>query len=602
MSSIRMNRLAFAGLLATSFWLGGTRAWAAQPGEKRINHRGDQTVTRVSSPAVRQLQGGDVVIERVESRFLTREERRESFDQVGTRQVPGQENVYTPVASPKLAPGIPAEGTRTVGRNRSITTLTIRRGSQGGVPGAFVTSRVTREYKTIPDVVVYWRYYFDRWLKNMGYDVGSSLSAGAALNTVQLSHYSGYDTLIAAINRASFADVRADISDSNRDGCSDNMLLIDVDTGDIVGRVPDWPTWYYGTYAYNNGMSSYYDAYYTGRNISAFSGLGRQTFTLNTGATFTADVSAWGFHGSPIILDLSGKGSPDLLAGPVWQFRDGKKMAIAALRDFDLDGTGKARWEWVGPGSGLLVWDPEHSGIITSGRQLFGNWTWGQRWKDGYEPLATLDLDRNGSLEGRERDSIGVWVDADGDGVSDPGEVRTLASAGVEQVRVRAERDRAGNAMATSGFTQRLPDGHVVHRSSWDWISLGLAKAREATYVWVDDDEKNPHGGVLRLQDDAGKITGLSSPAIGTELPQKHLPALLLTGQFGPDRVARWAYGVPGGQAASEVRLMEGGKRLFGITRVTSGDKLFSYTWQAQRVTGEDIGPVHPEQLGRAGS
>jgi hypothetical protein len=570
MSSIRMNRLAFAGLLATSFWLGGTRAWAAQPGEKRINHRGDQTVTRVSSPAVRQLQGGDVVIERVESRFLTREERRESFDQVGTRQVPGQENVYTPVASPKLAPGIPAEGTRTVGRNRSITTLSTRRGSQGGVPGTFVTSSVTQQFKTIPDVVVYYRRVYQNWMRNLGVNN----SASVALGQVELSTYSDFNAVVAAANLASLDRIRAVVTDSDNSGESDNSVIIDVDSGEILGLT----------------------------STRYWTELGQATFNLTNGASLAANVAAWGYHGSPILLDLAGKGAPDLLAGPAWRLRHGNQLATSALRDFDLDGTGRARWEWVGPASGILVWDPDHKGLITSGRQLFGNWTWGQRWKDGYEPLATLDLDRNGSLEGSERDKLGIWVDANGNGASEPAEVRTLAEAGIEQIRVKAERDASGNAMAQAGFTLRLPDGQRVTRSTWDWISLGLARAREATYVWVGDDEQNPHGGVLRLQDDAGKITGLTVPILGSMPPSKRMPALALGGQFGEDGVARWSYAYPGGRTSSEVKMLDGGKRLLGITRVVNDAGASSYTWQAQRVTGEDIGPVHPEQLGRVGS
>jgi hypothetical protein len=56
---------------------------------------------------------------------------------------------------------------------------------------------------------------------------------------------------------------------------------------------------------------------------------------------------------------------------------------------FDLSGEGAGRaWPWVRPTTGILVWDPRHTGKISSGLQLFGNVTWWLFWRDGYAPLA----------------------------------------------------------------------------------------------------------------------------------------------------------------------------------------------------------------------
>ena len=35
---------------------------------------------------------------------------------------------------------------------------------------------------------------------------------------------------------------------------------------------------------------------------------------------------------------------------------------------------------------------PQHTGAITSGTQLFGNFTFGMKWESGYEALATLTV------------------------------------------------------------------------------------------------------------------------------------------------------------------------------------------------------------------
>lgn len=133
---------------------------------------------------------------------------------------------------------------------------------------------------------------------------------------------------------------------------------------------------------------------------------------------------------------------------------------------FDLDGLGVAGlWPWVGPRTGILVWDPKGKGEITSGRQLFGSVTWFVLWRDGYEPLMLLDDDGDGWLSGGELAGIAVWSDADGDGVSDPGEVVPAAAAGIDRLAAHATGLRDGVPSNDSGV--RLLDGRI--RPTWDW-------------------------------------------------------------------------------------------------------------------------------------
>ncbi len=138
---------------------------------------------------------------------------------------------------------------------------------------------------------------------------------------------------------------------------------------------------------------------------------------------------------------------------------------------FDLDGLGNAGlWPWVGPRTGILVWDPKVKGEITSGRQLFGSITWWVLWRDGYEPLMLLDDDGDGWLSGGELTGISVWSDADGDGVSDPGEVVPVAAAGIERLAAHATGLRDGVPSHDSGI--RLLDGRI--RPTWDWTPFSL--------------------------------------------------------------------------------------------------------------------------------
>ena len=501
-------------------------------------------------------------VHRLETRYEVHDERRERYEEVGSREVPGVETIHTPVLVPERAPGIPAAGQVDSGLSRTVTTLSSRRGERNGRPGTLVSAVITRFTMSIPDVALVWRRITSNWINNLHERVLERDTHGGVPGWLN-------DGLISA---AYDRDGWRSVLDSIQAGQS-GLLMIDLASGRVLGQVLDREL----------GMTT--------QN----SRTGIQDFRLSDGSTVRANLQAWSTHGSPVILDFSGKGTPDLLAGPTWKFGPDRRVATPAIRAFDLDGTGRSRWEWVGPGSALLVWDPDHSGVITSGRQLFGNWTWGKKWKDGYEPLATLDRDRDGSLSGLEMAHLGVWVDADGDGISDAGEVQDCRMAGVTQIGVRAERDASGHAMVSAGFTRRLSDGRTVEHQTWDWIAMGLAKANEGTYVWVDGQGLGAHGGILKLFDDAGTLKGLSIPT--TEEPLldgRAIPAFVLHGRFRDASRLAWSYSVPGGEAISEVRLLERGNRLIGTTRVIDDRGETSYTWQAQRVSGRPIGPLSP--------
>ncbi len=135
---------------------------------------------------------------------------------------------------------------------------------------------------------------------------------------------------------------------------------------------------------------------------------------------------------------------------------------------FDMMGDGiRRRWSWVTPDAGFLVWNPKRNGRVTSGYQLFGMVTWCIMWKSGYEPLARLDNDRNGWLEGRELEGIGVWQDRNGNGVCDAGEVLTLKQLGIARIAVRGQRKMGGVLSNPQGIVKR--DGSTL--PTFDWIA-----------------------------------------------------------------------------------------------------------------------------------
>ena len=135
---------------------------------------------------------------------------------------------------------------------------------------------------------------------------------------------------------------------------------------------------------------------------------------------------------------------------------------------FDLAGDARgAKWSWVQADTGILVWDPQNTGKITSGRQLFGSATWWMFFNDGYEALRTLDDNSNGWIEGAETKGLAIWRDANGNGISDKGEVLPLRQTGVEALAVQAEQGAAGVLQNAQGA--RMKGGAT--RPTYDWIA-----------------------------------------------------------------------------------------------------------------------------------
>lgn len=159
------------------------------------------------------------------------------------------------------------------------------------------------------------------------------------------------------------------------------------------------------------------------------------------------------------------------------------------LVNFSLSGDSRDRvslW-FASADTPLLVYDPAHTGNITSAEQLFGNWTFGGKksgdgklvpWSDGYEALATFDSNRDGVVSGYELDKLGLWFDNNQNGVSEKGEVVTIKNANVSELFFKPSRESShkGHKLlyAEPGFTA-LIGGKKVIGNSVDWFSVSAS-------------------------------------------------------------------------------------------------------------------------------
>jgi hypothetical protein len=146
---------------------------------------------------------------------------------------------------------------------------------------------------------------------------------------------------------------------------------------------------------------------------------------------------------TPIVIDTSRNGFIDT------------SVAGGALFDLDADGV-KDATGWITNGDALLARDLNDDGQINDGSELFGAATLlsnGSKARDGYEAMAALDDNGDGWLDAS--DSVFVelklWVDIDGDGLVDEGEMLSLDQAGVSAISTRPTFDVSvsnGNVVA----------------------------------------------------------------------------------------------------------------------------------------------------------
>ena len=155
--------------------------------------------------------------------------------------------------------------------------------------------------------------------------------------------------------------------------------------------------------------------------------------------------------GSPLVLDLGDDGvHPTSLEEGV---------------TFDLFGRNQVRTAWVKGDDALLVLDRNHNGQIDNGSELFGEAMGvdGKVTLDGFQALGLLDQKAHGGNGDGQVDSrdkrfaeLQVWNDRNADGLTQPGELRSLAQAGIQSVSLGITHtgnalDQHGNDLGTRG-------------------------------------------------------------------------------------------------------------------------------------------------------
>jgi len=174
---------------------------------------------------------------------------------------------------------------------------------------------------------------------------------------------------------------------------------------------------------------------------------------------------------TPMVLDLDGYGI--------------KTTTVQNGVTFDLDNDGKVeKSAWVARGDGLLVRDINGDGIINNGGELFGSGTVlanGSKAKDGYEAMRALDSNNDGALNSADTafSQLGVWLDSNGNGRTEAGEVVSLNDLGISSLSLSSQASTAvdnGNLIGLMGsFTKS--DG-TTHTMGDVWFQTDASGSR----------------------------------------------------------------------------------------------------------------------------
>jgi hypothetical protein len=152
---------------------------------------------------------------------------------------------------------------------------------------------------------------------------------------------------------------------------------------------------------------------------------------------------------APIVLDLN---------------RDGELNYANVLMDINSDGV-MDNTLWAGMQDGVLVWDKYRDGQVHDMSQYAFTEYGGSTDLEGL--AAGFDTNRDGvfSMTDEKFGEFKVWQDADQDGVSDAGEVRSLADLGITQINLVSDgvqRAPAAGVTEAGRSTANLADGSTM--------------------------------------------------------------------------------------------------------------------------------------------
>ena len=176
--------------------------------------------------------------------------------------------------------------------------------------------------------------------------------------------------------------------------------------------------------------------------------------------SFAAPAKAFKDFQSPLVLDLNGDAK--LALTDVWDESNNKKNLVR----FDMALEGRAFVTgWVKGSDGFLAYDRNGNGKIDDASELFGEYTSAdvlgpKTFKNGFDALAVFDMNHDGVIDAKDKDfdKLVVWTDLNQNGVTDKGELKSLASLDIASINLSHKdlKDAKGAYPVNAGNEVRL--------------------------------------------------------------------------------------------------------------------------------------------------
>lgn len=190
--------------------------------------------------------------------------------------------------------------------------------------------------------------------------------------------------------------------------------------------------------------------------------------------------NAEGAKVDPLILDLNKDGF------------DIETKKFGAHFDLNCDGFAE-KINWTRKDA-ILALDKNHNGLIDDGGEVFGDFHLladGSKAKNGFEALAQYDTNGDGVIDENDEifDQLRLWVDENGDGVSDQGELKSLRDMNIKAINLDYDyvNQPTGTEALIGNVATFVYEDDTVGNIGEMWVSSDLYDAIEKVIVGVTD-------------------------------------------------------------------------------------------------------------------